>query len=139
MIVGFSGTQDGMTQRQTERFAAELYALSGSFHHGDCVGSDEQAHRIARGAGWWIVIHPPLKPSKRAWCVGDEVLPAKPYIARNHDIVDATELLLATPRTMSETVRSGTWATVRYARRLRRPVIVIYPDGSVSRTGAPRP
>lgn len=131
--VGFTGTQVGMAPRQRSAFAEELSSLSGSFHHGDCVGADEEAHAIARGTGWWIVVHPPLNPAKRAWCQGDVILPAKDYLPRNHDIAAVTEILLATPKTMREELYSGTWATVRYARKLGRPVRIIWLDGSVTR------
>lgn len=39
--------------------------------------------------------------------------------------------MIATPSSKEEELRSGTWSTVRYARKLRRPVTLIYPDGSV--------
>jgi hypothetical protein len=55
--------------------------------------------------------------------------------SRNHDIVDETELLIACPGELAEAVRSGTWATVRYARKLGRPIVIFWPDGSV--TGEP--
>jgi hypothetical protein len=38
---------------------------------------------------------------------------------------------VAAPRTPIETLRSGTWATVRYARAYGRPVWIVLPDGSV--------
>lgn len=49
---------------------------------------------------------------------------------RNHDIVDATEWLIATPKKFEE-IRSGTWATVRYAKKVKKPVTIIWPDGSI--------
>jgi len=60
---------------------------------------------------------------------------ARPPLTRNHDIVDCTELLIACPKSMKEELRSGTWATVRYARKLERPVIIIYPNGISSSEG----
>jgi len=46
-------------------------------------------------------------------------------------IVRETELLIAAPAEFSEQHRSGTWSTVRYARRLGRPVQIIGPDGRI--------
>jgi predicted Rossmann fold nucleotide-binding protein DprA/Smf involved in DNA uptake len=36
---------------------------------------------------------------------------------------------------MEEELRSGTWATVRYARRIGRPITLLFPDGGVLREG----
>jgi len=41
---------------------------------------------------------------------------AKPFIERDHDIVDETEAMIAVSRTYEEQTRSGTWTTVRYAK-----------------------
>ena len=30
-----------------------------------------------------------------------------------------------------EQLRSGTWATVRHARKLKRPIVIINPDGTL--------
>lgn len=44
------------------------------------------------------------------------------YMARNDLIVFYTDVLLAWPMTKTEELRSGTWATVRRARRLGKEV-----------------
>jgi hypothetical protein len=47
-------------------------------------------------------------------------------LERNRDIVDATVALLAGPDGNRERQRSGTWATVRYARGIgNRPVAIL--------------
>ena len=43
-------------------------------------------------------------------------------------LVDACEVLLATPKG-PEKLRSGTWATVRYARKVGKRIVIIEPDG----------
>lgn len=123
MKIGFTGTQRGMTDTQRTR-VAELLKRASEFHHGDCVGADAQAHELALALKIPIVIHPPENPNKRAWCQGGLVLPPKPYLERNQDIVDQTEILIATPFE-AETLRSGTWATVRYARRRGIPIWIV--------------
>ena len=58
-------------------------------------------------------------------------LPKKPLI-RNRDIVRETAVLIATPEQTIEQLRSGTWATVRYARKMNRPTVLIFPDGTLT-------
>jgi hypothetical protein len=38
---------------------------------------------------------------------------------------------VACPRTDQEQRRSGTWATVRYARKVGKPVLIIGRDGKI--------
>lgn len=133
MKVGFTGTQEGMTVFQIEKLKDILSGLPDyfEFHHGDCIGSDEQAHQLVSDlTEAKSVIHPPLNDSKRAFCVSGDIKLPKAYLDRNHDIVDDTGILIVAP-SGSEKVRSGTWATVRYARRKKRRLILIYPDGNV--------
>src|SRR5262245_41796084 len=51
------------------------------------------------------------------------------YLVRNRDIVEETDLLIAAPANAVEHLQSGTWCTVRYARRSGRHSI-IRPDGT---------
>lgn len=122
--VGFTGTQRGMSERQKEALEAIL-AAAYELRHGDCVGGDKEAHEIARRLGLRVVIHPPSDPKKRAFCDGDVILPPKPYLVRNHDIVEAVSVLIAAPRIDEEELRSGTWATVRYARSVGKRVLLL--------------
>jgi hypothetical protein len=78
-----------------------------------------------------IVGHPPNNPAKRAFVPCDESRTPKDYLTRNHEIVRETELLLAFPKG-KEQLRSGTWATVRLARKQKRTVVVFGPDGTRS-------
>lgn len=55
----------------------------------------------------------------------------KEYIKRDKDIVDTSDILIATPRFMYEELRSGTWATVRYAEKKNKPIVIIWPNGDV--------
>lgn len=140
MKIGFTGTQNGMTEKQKMKFARLILDLYPSeFHHGDCVGADAEAHRIVRFFDFHhqkppcqlrIIIHPPINDSKRAFCGGEALLP-KDYLSRNHDIVDSTDLLIACPKGSKEETRSGTWATVRYARKKMKKIWIIYPDKRV--------
>ena len=57
-------------------------------------------------------------------------MPELPPLVRNHKIVGAVHLLIATPKTDKEELRSGTWATIRYAKKVRLSTCIVYPDGT---------
>ena len=135
--IGFTGTQAGATPEQQHGVIRLLMKLGATdLHHGDCIGADDQADQIARELDIIRHLHIPTNANKRAHCMVrdglDVVYPALPYLERNRAIVDATAALIATPKEMAETLRSGTWATVRYARRQGKPVHIVWPDGTVS-------
>jgi len=134
MRVGFTGSRHGIGRDRVLPLLKLLDSLKPSeLHHGDCVGADQDAHVLACDLKIPIVIHPPVSNQYRARMqYGDPtILPPKPYLARNHDIVDAVEVLVACPREATEVQRSGTWATVRYARKRGVPVKLIYPRGEI--------
>lgn len=136
--IAFTGTQQGMTDVQSgvvTSILPLLFKIAGwKIRHGDCIGADEQIHRICRRTAFrrcFIHIHPPSNKSKCAFCEADAYEPSMGYLERNHAMVDATSTLLATPKDMAEELRSGTWATVRYARKRNRCIYIVYPDGTV--------
>lgn len=138
--IGFTGTQEGMTVNQKETinyiFGHRNFNIS-EVHHGDCVGSDKDFHDIAQKWGFKIVLHPPIKPDKRAFCQGaEEEYPKKDYLVRNKSIVNNTDMLLATPATKDMKQRSGTWSTIRYAKKIKKRLIIIFPDGKTETTWA---
>lgn len=132
MRCGFTGTSTGMNEKQKRDLIARLKLFKPTeFHHGDCIGADAEAHAIVR---WHfpeckIVLHPPVLREKRAFCKADEELKARDYLTRNQRIVDSCETLFAAPKRDYEELRSGTWATVRYARRTigKNNIIMLYP------------
>lgn len=137
--IGFTGTRRGMTPAQFERVVFALRHFRPSeFHHGDCDGADTEVHHLVEGRGVPIVVHPPKDDTHRAFCMPHDGAPnirievPKPYLQRNKDIVDATEVLVAAPAGMKEVRRSGTWSTIRYARRVGKRSIVVFPDGSIT-------
>ena len=135
--IGFTGTQMGMTEPQKRTFSTIFGTRFKSseihFHHGDCVGSDAEAHDIAKtyGVNVKVHIHPPLKNDKRAFKQGDVMYEPKEYLDRNQDIVNACDILIGAPRRQEEELRSGTWATLRYAKKNNKKYVIIYPDGQV--------
>ena len=129
--VGFTGTQKGLTSIQLFRIS-ELIEGASELHHGDCIGADDEVDKIATMLRIAKTIHPPLENKKRAFCTRGYflILRAKGYLERNRDIVDATEYLIAAPSGAEQT-RSGTWSTVRYAKKMRKRICVVMPDGKV--------
>lgn len=145
MSLGFTGTSDEkaitcLQIRSVEGFLG--IARPTHVHHGDCIGWDSKFHDICfqleNCSVSHITIHPPLILAKRAFKQMDkhyvkmaiEVVGPKPYLDRNKDIVDETDMLLACPHG-AEYLRSGTWSTVRYARKKGKPVVIIYPGGDI--------
>lgn len=119
-----------MTKDQRATLIGVLVASAPEeFHHGDCVGADEQAHSIATNLVENVVIHPPINDNLRAFCEAKTILPKRDYLDRNRDIVDACDLLVAAPRSRYEIMRSGTWATIRYARKRNKKIFIIWPEG----------
>lgn len=130
--VGFTGTRKGLTGYQRHELFQVLDELRKppfEFHHGDCVGADEEAAGLAQQLGYRIVIHPPENKWYRAFCSADQILAEKPYLDRNRDIVDASDLVIACPGGEKMVLRSGTWATVRYALKQGKHTIIIHPSG----------
>jgi len=139
--IGFTGTRDGMTIEQRKKFLSLIKKLrTEQFHHGDCIGSDKQANEMIDSNRDpyekipLIISHPPKYNGYRANCKADVVLKPEDYLTRNRDIVNATEVLIATPQG-KEKLRSGTWSTIRYARTKKRKIYIIFPDGKVKEEG----
>lgn len=132
--VGFTGTRQGMTLRQQAalREHFDLEDQITCLHHGDCIKADEEAHMEAVSFGILMWLHPSTLERYRAYITQDVIVieDPKPPLDRNHHIVDATEYLIAAPKSNQEELRSGTWATVRYARQQHKRVLKIYPDGT---------
>ena len=136
MEVGFTGTRLGMTEAQKRQLRKILELIvSGTFHHGMCVGADEQAHYIAKEMGFKPIGHPPIVQSHMMVYDPQDFdyiyLPGK-YLERNHDIATHSDLLIATPKGEFEEKRSGTWSTVRYANILHRTIVIIKPAGNIT-------
>jgi len=132
---GFTGTREGTTLAQITRLEDFFRKLRSAkeFHHGGAPGADTEAHEISFYAHPLIKVHlHPGNGTPEWWSEGPAIVvyPRKPYFERDEDIVNAVQLLFACPRLPHEEVRSGTWTTVRYARRNNVPRCIIYPDGS---------
>jgi len=130
---GFTGTRNGMSAAQKRALEDLLVGRSvRHLHHGDCTGADAEAHDVAIRLYVIPVIHPPTDPTRRAFksAPASHLREPLPYLERNHAIVNESDFLIAAPDG-PETLRSGTWATVRYARKVGKRVLVIMPNGEI--------
>jgi hypothetical protein len=141
MNIGFTGTRQGMTEEQFHQLSVLLKTFineePSTFLHGQCIGADCEAAELAYSLGYSITSHPGYLPKNPQWkgsrgsfSKNTIVLPEKPFLIRDHDIVDASDVLIATPAQKDEVIRSGTWATIRYAQKTKF-VIIIFPDGDI--------
>lgn len=73
-----------------------------------------------------VHIYPPIVDKLRAFCKGDVCNTAKPYLERNNDIVKNSDVLVACPASKTEVLRSGTWATIRKARKAKIEVFIFF-------------
>jgi hypothetical protein len=150
MKIGFTGTRAGMNDRQRELVKAVLDSLAWAathgplrlkerpeFYHGGADGADEEADAEACLLGYVITVHPcpgvtadeVTGTNGRGTFNGHEVAwrEVLPPLVRNRNIVDECDLLIAAPKRRAEERRSGTWATVRYARKVGRPTLMVWP------------
>jgi hypothetical protein len=128
--VGFVGVRGGLTYAQFRALSRVLIdrdlpgAVTGVVDvvRGDDGWGDADFDRIAR----WMT------PTPNLVVVGapDPSGPPAAAAVRNRAVVDACDLVVACPPGAVEEPRSRTWAAVRYARRVGRPVVLIYPNGT---------
>jgi len=139
MKIGFTGTRDGTTSNQfaacTEFFLTQQVS---EFHHGDCTGADEDIHNLVTALKIQIYKYPGNIKKYNANTAGGIIAspPDMHPIKRNHLIVDAVDMLLACPKSQHEVLRSGTWATIRYARKVGKPIWILFPNGEIKKEGS---
>lgn len=142
-IVGFTGTQRGMQPMQlaSVKHLVEMYS-PGIFHHGCCIGADEEFNKLVDQPLNTIIRHPPDNDYKLAKCETKFATvitrDSAPYLTRNHDIVDEANIIIAAPAEFEEVLRSGTWSTLRYAKKhFFKPIFHVEPNGAVVKFNVP--
>lgn len=150
MILGFTGTRKGMTPEQLATLNLEMDNPGLDIDdnsppkliHGGAEGADETMDSLCCFRTQEpIEVYPCTWERYQYWVNKDKfstiinriVHQVKPPLVRNKIIVERAALMIATPYTMEEELRSGTWATLRYARKLNKPITIIFPDGSIQR------
>lgn len=140
MRVGFTGTRFGMTEAQLNSFSQLMCNLNpDKFHHGDCVGADDNAanETFSLFGKDRTVCHPPIDESHRAFNPHySEIRKPKTHFARNRDIVNETDVLIACPKEDTHQDRGGTWYTVDFAMKVGKMVYTIWPDGRIEEPGS---
>ncbi len=126
-----------MTDKQKLTVKALVgFLMPREVHHGDCLGADDEFHDIVEEiTKACIFVHPPRNSSNRAWRLGSYVFKTQPYLVRNDAIIASADLMLAVPFGFEERLRSGTWATIRHTRKAKKPLIIVWPDGSYTPEG----
>lgn len=129
--IGFTGSRHVLNEEQKREIVSFLDNYENMIvSHGDCVGADAEFHALCvqyrkMHPEKQLAIHifPPNVSTMRAYCTADVLMPEKPYLERNADIVRNSDVLLACPVDKNkEEWRSGTWSTVRKARKMGIPV-----------------
>lgn len=136
-VVGFTGTQRGMTNEQCIAVHELVERLKPVMvHHGGCVGADIDFDEICFRLQIDCTIHPSdIKRMQGMWHYPTYLRDEHPPLERNHHIVDESSVLIAAPKSKREEVRSGTWSTVRYALRSKKPVVIVHNNGGVDLRG----
>lgn len=142
MILGFTGTRQGMTTAQRKTVLSLIKRIDpDKVLHGDCTGSDAEFHAMIIAYRGGILAERPrpviaIRPSdraSRAYCEGAELIyPPKSPLDRDREIAKDSDSMIATPKGFEEEVRSGTWATIRYFRLYKNKTLyIVQPDGNI--------
>lgn len=138
MKIGFLGTLRGFTPLQRDAFIDLIKSMDiDEFHHGDCIGSDEQAHDIIRliAPGCEINIHPPAAELHRAHCEGDVDFMELNYIKRNYEIIDFADIIIACPdEGIDRSRRTGPnnpWRALEYVDDMEKHTFIISKTGEI--------
>jgi hypothetical protein len=134
--LGITGTRFGATQKQKETLLDVFLKLEfEKFHHGKCRGVDCEAGGLIKKfkPDVKIVLHPPIKTDDEGEAEGDEIRVRKSHFARNRDIVDECGALIVVPKQSEWQTNGGTWYTHDYALKKGKPVLIIWPDGSIEK------
>ena len=105
--LGFTGTLQGMSDAQRIAVRSIVNAVQMSItsvHHGDCIGSDWDFHRIIRQdfSNIGVCRHPPIAENYRAYCDWDWTQIPEEYLTRDREIVHHSTIMLATPFELRE-------------------------------------
>ena len=139
MVLAFTGTRQGATEQQLKTAILHLslepqhYILNGA-----CEGADRAIHGAILDAGLGGKVRFEFWPSneeQNKWALKvlrpkDLLFGIEKPLKRNNFMINRAEGLMAMPKGYREALRSGTWATIRYARKIKKPVTIVWPNGT---------
>jgi hypothetical protein len=144
MIFTITGPTSGWTIPQEGMFRRYLHWLMTkdvskpqdiTMLNGVAWGVDLTTARIGFDWGLHVVAFPsnllsaPARHHYAQWV--HKIHPPAPPLKRNMTMVKLCEFLIGIPNPAQEIQRSGTWATIRYARHENKPHMLILPDGTL--------
>jgi hypothetical protein len=141
VIIGFTGTRNGMTPEQRREVASEISDVTSELHylpvvlHGDCVGADADFDAIAAGLGCERWSRPCTAPPElRANTGAKQIAEPERPMARNRAIVAQADMMIACPPNFERIkTGSGTWATIGFTEKADKPLVIVFPDGRIVR------
>lgn len=138
--LGITGTREGMNNLQKKAFLQtvskllEKYPSLTRFHHGCCIGVDNESAKLVDSLyGFTTIDHPPINKSMVGDYKGHEAREEKNYLARNRDIVNESQVIIAITKqmVMPDPPKGGTWYTLNYSLKNKKETYHIKPDGNV--------
>lgn len=136
MRIGITATRalTKVGEQQITQALSKVVAQAETVIVGGAIGGDAFAARVAHTLRLWVKVILPvdtkeIDPDWRDYC--DEAEGSYPYRERNTRIVEQCEVLYAFAAYLeadARSRRSGTWMTVRIARKLGREVHVWVQD-----------
>lgn len=131
MKIGFTGTREGMSDRQSTALAKLLANFAATSQivyllHGGCHGSDEAARDAAIVLGVKTICYPgDVTQYVNNITINFECKQPIDYLTRNGIIVEQCDILIAAPLDMVPQRRGGTWYTIRKAQEYNKPCVIL--------------
>lgn len=136
MKLGITGTRSGMSPEQKVKFLELIEELKPDvFIDGCCVGVDEECFLLVKDLLLVTVGRPGYSAltqeeinNNRSVYQRDKMYPSKTHFARNRDIVNESDVMIAIPYELGG--KGGTNYTIDYAIKVGKPLYIILRDGA---------
>lgn len=135
--IGFTGARVGMSSECVRAVSRQLGLIANANVvglHGDCVGADSDFDCLCRLHSIETWMRPCTMDGNedhrfRAYTQAKPMGKATNPMKRNREIASQCHVLFGCPPTDHEVQRSGSWATIRYARKYGKPTFLFFPSG----------
>ncbi len=102
--------------------------------HGDCVGADDEFNTICLSLNMRTICFPCTITGMRAFGKTELAAEPKAPMERNRDIVERAHVMIACPPNYLRIKRgSGTWATIGFTRKAKKPLYIVFPNGKIEK------